>query len=181
VIEFRLNGKPVSVDVPPNTPLLWVVREELGLTGTKFGCGKALCGACTMHLNGSAIRTCVLPVSAVAGQQVTTIEGLGDQYSEANAGSYKSDTTGSFKSDANSDHNRNDLHPLQEAWIANNVSQCGYCQSGQIMQAAALLENNESVSRQQITSAMNGNLCRCGTYSSINTAIVDAAKAMGKM
>jgi len=169
VIEFTLNGKPVSVDVPPGTPLLWVVREELGLTGTKFGCGKALCGACTMHLDGSAIRTCVLPVSVVAGREVTTIEGLGDQYNEANA------------SNSNSDYNRNDLHPLQQAWIANNVPQCGYCQAGQIMQAAALLENNDSVSQQQITNAMNGNLCRCGTYSSINNAIVDAAKAMGKL
>ena len=145
---FTLNGKPVSVKTEPGTPLLWVLRDELKLTGTKYGCGAALCGACTVHLNGAAVRSCVTPVSAVEGARVTTIEGLSPASS----------------------------HPLQKAWIDQSVPQCGYCQSGQIMKAAELLAANKNPSRAEIIQHMNGNLCRCGTYHRIIAAIQQAAK-----
>ncbi len=148
MISFVVNGKEVYSEQPADTPLLWVIREELGLTGTKFGCGIAQCGACTVHLNGNPVRSCSTPVSAVSGKQVTTIEGL---------------APGSN-------------HPLQKAWIAEQVPQCGYCQSGQIMQAAALLAKNKRPTRAQIVSYMNGNICRCGTYNRIVRAIQRAAK-----
>lgn len=153
MIKFKLNGKNVKVDVPPETPLLWVIREELGLLGTKFGCGRALCGACTVHLNGKAIRTCVMPVSAVAGQSVRTIEGI--------------------QSDQQ--------HPVQQAWIKHNVPQCGYCQSGQIMQAISLIENSKKITENELLSGMDGNLCRCGTYNKIKKALVEAASDMGRL
>jgi isoquinoline 1-oxidoreductase subunit alpha len=146
--KFVVNGREVNSDQPADTPLLWVIREELGLTGTKFGCGIAQCGACTVHINGNPVRSCSTPVSAAAGKKVTTIEGLSP------AGT----------------------HPLQKAWIAKQVPQCGYCQSGQIMQAAALLAKNKNPSREQIVSHMNGNICRCGTYNRIVAAIQQAAK-----
>ena len=142
-IEFTLNGKRQSVDVSPQMPLLWVLRDTLGLTGTKFGCGLQLCGACTVHINGVATRSCGTAISSVAGKNVTTIEGL----------------------------SANGLHVLQKAWIAEDVPQCGYCQTGQIMAAAALLAKNPHPSDQDITNAMSGNICRCGTYDRIRRAI----------
>jgi isoquinoline 1-oxidoreductase alpha subunit len=145
---LTVNGKTVDIDMAPETPLLWGLRDYLGLTGTKFGCGAAQCGACTVHVNGAPTRSCVTPLSAVSGKRVTTIEGLSD------------------KGD----------HPLQKAWVAEQVPQCGYCQSGQIMQAAALLASNKSPSRAQIVTHMNGNLCRCGTYNRIVRAIERAAR-----
>jgi len=148
MIEFTLNGQTVRTDDAPDTPLLWVVRDTFGLKGSKYGCGAALCGACTMHLDGSATRTCVLPISAVAGRTVTTIEGLGTPAA---------------------------LHPLQAAWVEKSVSQCGYCQSGQIMTAAALLDANPSPTEAEIESAMAGNLCRCGCYPRIKSAIMSVA------
>ena len=148
MIRLKVNGKPQSVDVNPDTPLLWVVRENLGLTGTKFGCGMALCGACTVHLNGEAVRSCVTPVSRAAGKEVTTIEGLSSDVS----------------------------HPLQRAWIEKDVPQCGYCQSGQIMSAAVLLRENPQPSDADIDDAMSGNICRCGTYQRIRSAIHLAAQ-----
>jgi len=148
MISFTINGKPTSADVAPDTPLLWVIRDTLGMTGTKFGCGISQCGACTVHLNGNPIRSCVTPVSAVAGKKVTTIEGLS----------------------ANGDH------PLQKAWIEEQVPQCGYCQSGQIMEAAALLAKNKKPTREQIVAHMSGHICRCGTYNRIIAAIQRAAK-----
>jgi isoquinoline 1-oxidoreductase alpha subunit len=151
MIDFETNGKPVKVTVPPDTPLLWVLREELGLLGTKFGCGKGLCGACTVHLDGEAVRACVLPVSAVAGRRITTIEGLSD--------------------------GRGGLHRVQRAWIDLNVTQCGYCQSGQLMTAAALLDSTAGApSEPAIRAAMNGNLCRCGTYQRMVAAVRQAAQ-----
>ena len=146
--SFYLNGKSVSVDDAPSTPLLWVIRDSLGLTGTKFGCGMALCGACTVHLDGNAIRSCVTPLSRVAGKHVTTIEGLSQNLS----------------------------HPLQRAWIEVDVPQCGYCQSGQIMSAAILLKENAKPTDKEIDEAMSGNICRCGTYSRIRRAIHRAAE-----
>ena len=146
-IEFELNGSRTALGQPPNTALLWVLREHLKLTGTKFGCGSGLCGACTVHLDGQPMRACITPISAVAGKSVTTIEGLSKDQS----------------------------HPLQKAWIETQVPQCGYCQSGQIMQAAALLESNKSPSREEIVAYMNGNICRCGTYLRIIRAIKIAA------
>jgi isoquinoline 1-oxidoreductase subunit alpha len=145
---FTINGRRVDVKADADTPLLWVIREHLKLTGTKFGCGVAQCGACTVHINGEPARSCSTPLSEVAGKQVTTIEGLAP------------------KGD----------HPLQKAWIAEQVPQCGYCQSGQIMTAAALLKKNKSPSREQIKEHMNGNICRCGTYNKIVSAIQRAAK-----
>jgi isoquinoline 1-oxidoreductase subunit alpha len=145
---FVVNGKPVQVDVDPATPLLWVLRESLGLTGTKYGCGMALCGACTVHLDGEAIRSCVAPLSRVAGKHVKTIEGLSDNLS----------------------------HPLQRAWIEIDVPQCGYCQSGQIMSAAVLLAKIPKPSDKDIDEAMSGNICRCGTYPRIRRAIHRAAE-----
>lgn len=146
--KFQVNGTTVdSQGLPEAAPLLWFIRERLTLTGTKFGCGIGLCGACTVHLDGAAIRSCMTPLSAVEGRRVTTIEGLAP----------------------NADH------PLQRAWIAEQVPQCGYCQSGQIMQAAALLTNSPNPTDAQIVDAMTGNLCRCGTYSRIKRAIRRAA------
>ena len=142
-IEFKLNGSKTKLDPQPETTLLWVLREHLKLTGTKFGCGSGLCGACTVHLNGQPTRSCITPVSALAGKSVTTIEGL----------------------------SKNQSHPLQKAWVEAQVPQCGYCQSGQIMQAAALLESNKNPSREEIVAYMNGNICRCGTYLRIIRAI----------
>jgi isoquinoline 1-oxidoreductase alpha subunit len=146
--SFHVNGKPVQVDVDPSTPLLWVLRDSLGMTGTKFGCGMALCGACTVHLDGKAIRSCVAPVSRVEGKRVTTIEGL----------------------------STNLTHPLQRAWIELDVPQCGYCQSGQIMSAAVLLAENPKPTDKDIDEAMGGNICRCGTYPRIRKAIHKAAE-----
>ena len=145
-ITFNVNGKNETVDVAPDTPLLWVLRDTLGLTGTKFGCGKALCGACTVPLNGMAIRSCQTPIGSVAGQKVTTIEGLG-------------------------------MNKVQQAWIALDVPQCGYCQPGQMMSATALLMTNKNPSDADIDAAMSGNICRCGTYTRIRAAIKAAAKA----
>ena len=151
--SFSLNGKPVTVDEDPSTPLLWVIRDSLGLTGTKFGCGMALCGACTVHVDGAPVRSCVTPITAVEGRRVTTIEGL------ARGGR---------------------LHPVQEAWIEQDVPQCGYCQSGQVMSAAALLAARKSPTDADIAAAMSGNICRCGTYQRIRAAIKQAAARMGK-
>jgi isoquinoline 1-oxidoreductase alpha subunit len=144
---FVLNGKPATLDADPNMPLLWAVREVAGLHGTKFGCGMALCGACTVHLDGKAIRSCITPLSTVAGRQVTTIEGLQSKPAKA----------------------------VQAAWVDLQVPQCGYCQSGQIMSAAALLETNPAPTDADIDSAMSGNICRCATYSRIRAAIHSAA------
>ena len=149
MIEITVNGQTTQVDVEPDTPLLWVIREQLNLTGTKFGCGLAQCGACTVHMNGRPIRSCVMPVSAVANQPITTIESIA------------------------SDDGR--LHALQQAWIYHQVPQCGYCQSGQIMSAVALLAETPRPSDQQIDSAMSGNVCRCGMYGRIKSAIKQAA------
>lgn len=147
LFKLSVNGKSVEVDVKPNTPMLWVLRDHLNLVGTKYGCGIAQCGACTIHLDGTAVRSCVLPVSAVGSQAVTTIEGLSPEGS----------------------------HPVQRAWLNRDVPQCGYCQAGQIMSAAALLARNRAPSDEDIDSAMNGNLCRCGTYLRIHAAIKEAA------
>jgi isoquinoline 1-oxidoreductase alpha subunit len=152
MIALTINGKPQEFDVDPATPILWVIREQAGLTGTKYGCGIAVCGACTVHLNGMPIRSCVTPVQAAAGQEITTIEGLGNA------------ATG--------------LHPVQQAWIAEQVPQCGYCQSGQIMAAVALLSSNSSPSDADIDTAMSGNVCRCGTYPRIRKGIRTAAATM---
>jgi isoquinoline 1-oxidoreductase alpha subunit len=149
MISFVLNGLEKQVDVPAEMPLLWVLRDVLGLTGTKFGCGAAQCGACTVHLDGAAVRSCVLPMSAVSKRAVTTIEGVGSG---------------------------GKLHPVQEAWIAEAVPQCGYCQSGQIMSACALLTRRPSPTDDDIDVAMSGNICRCGTYPRIRAAIHRASK-----
>jgi isoquinoline 1-oxidoreductase subunit alpha len=146
-IALKINGRPYTVDAPPDTPLLWVLRDWLNLTGTKFGCGMALCGACTVHLDGTPIRSCSTPVSAASGKSVTTIEGL-----STSAG-----------------------RRLQEAWIAEQVPQCGYCQSGQLMSAAALLAAHPKPTDEEIDAAMSGNICRCGTYQRIRSAIHRAA------
>src|SRR5208337_3783236 len=147
--EFVINGRPTRVDVPANMPLLWVIRDVLNLRGTKYGCGVALCGACTVHIDGEATRSCVTDVSNVAGKKITTIEGLSPDGS----------------------------HPLQVAWQEIDVPQCGYCQAGQIMSAAALLAKNAQPSDAQISEAMDGNLCRCGTYLRIREAIHRAARS----
>jgi len=146
--QLELNGQSVTTDAPDDTPLLWVLRDHLGLTGTKFGCGMAQCGACTVHVEGQATRSCVLPVSAVAGKRITTIEKI----AEEPAGK-----------------------AIQDAWIAEDVPQCGYCQSGQVMSATALLKQNKSPSDADIDAAMNGNICRCATYVRIRAAIKRAA------
>jgi isoquinoline 1-oxidoreductase subunit alpha len=146
--SFTVNGKLANIDAAPDTPLLWVVREHLKLTGTKYGCGAGMCGACTVHLDGRAVRSCQTPIAAVTGKRVTTIEGLS----------------------ANGDH------PLQKAWVDLQVPQCGYCQSGQIMQAAALLASKKNPSRDDIIRHMDGNICRCGTYPRILRAVERAAK-----
>jgi isoquinoline 1-oxidoreductase alpha subunit len=147
-ISFTVNAKPASSDLPPHTPLLWVIREDLKLTGTKFGCGAGLCGACMVHINGARAFSCQTQLSEVAGKAVTTIEGLSPDSS----------------------------HPVQKAWLAENVPQCGYCQSGQIMSAADLLKNNPKPTRAQIVEHMSTNICRCGTYPRIVRAIVRASR-----
>jgi isoquinoline 1-oxidoreductase alpha subunit len=147
-VAFTINSKAVSVEAEPDTPLLWVVREHLKLTGTKFGCGSGLCGACTVHVDGRAVRSCQVPMDQVSGKKVTTIEGLSPSSN----------------------------HPLQKAWIAEQVPQCGYCQSGQIMQAAELLTKTKRPTREQIVAHMDGNICRCGTYPRIVRAIERAAR-----
>ena len=144
---LNVNGKSQTVEVDPSTPILWVLRDNLQLVGTKFGCGIAQCGACTIHLDGAAVRSCSLPVSAVGDKKITTIEGLSEDMS----------------------------HPLQQAWLEHDVPQCGYCQAGQIMNAAALLARNPSPSDQEIEASMTGNICRCGTYVRIKKAIKSAA------
>jgi aerobic-type carbon monoxide dehydrogenase small subunit (CoxS/CutS family) len=149
-ISFELNGQHKAVDVDPKTPLLWVLRDTLNLTGTKYGCGIAACGACTVHINGEPARACVYPVSSVAGKKVTTIEGL----------------------------STNQSHPVQKAWIAGQVPQCGYCQSGQIMTAVALLKKNASPSAVEVDEAMSNNICRCGTQQRMRSAVLKAAEMM---
>ena len=148
MVKLNINGRDQNVDVPGDMPLLWALRETMKLTGTKFGCGAGLCGACTVHLNGEAVRSCQTQVGAAVGKRVTTIEGLGGN------------------------------HPLQRAWVAEQVPQCGYCQSGQIMQAASLLAKNNDPTKEQIVEHMNGNLCRCMTYGRIQKAIQRAAGDM---
>ena len=150
MISITVNGQHHEVDVDPNMPLLWVLRDILGLTGTKFGCGAAQCGACTVHLNGEAVRSCVTKINRAAGQNIVTIEGL----------------------------SANNNHPLQLAWNEINVPQCGYCQSGQIMQAASLLARNSNPTKDEVVAHMDGNLCRCMTYSRIQKAIMRAASEM---
>jgi isoquinoline 1-oxidoreductase alpha subunit len=152
-IQFTLNGKPVTSQAEDDTPLLWVIRDEMGFTGTKFGCGAGLCGACTVHLEGQPVRSCQLPLSGVAGKKISTIESLSADNS----------------------------HPLQKAWIEHDVPQCGYCQSGQLMSAAALLASNKNPTDADIDTAMSGNICRCGTYPRIKAAIKDAAATMRKV
>ena len=151
-IQLRVNGKSLTADVDPNTPLLWVLRDSLGLVGTKFGCGMALCGACTVHADGDPIRACSTPVSAVAGKAITTIEGLAPAPGQ--------------------------LHPLQQAWIDHDVPQCGYCQAGQLMSAAALLAHTPKPTDADIDNAMAGNVCRCGTYQRVRAAIHSAADTL---
>jgi isoquinoline 1-oxidoreductase alpha subunit len=148
MVAFTLNNRPVSVEADPDTPLLWVIRDHVGLTGTKYGCGAGLCGACTVHIDGKAERACQTQVSAVAGKKVTTIEGLSPD----------------------------SAHPLQKAWVAEQVPQCGYCQSGQIMKAAELLAGNPQPSRAAIIAHMDGNICRCGTYHRIIAAVERASR-----
>ncbi len=146
---ISINGENTNVEgVPEDMPLLWVLRDIVGLHGTKFGCGKGLCGACTVHLDGKAVRSCIIPITIASGKSITTIEGLSE----------------------------NGDHPVQQAWVENNVPQCGYCQAGQIMNAAALLKDNPNPSEQDIINGMNGNICRCGTYNRIKEAIQSAAK-----
>jgi isoquinoline 1-oxidoreductase subunit alpha len=152
-MKLNVNGKAVMVDAEPDMPLLWALREELNLIGTKFGCGMALCGACTVHVDGQPVRSCSTPLSAVAGKKITTIEAM--------------DSTRTGKA-------------VQAAWVANDVPQCGYCQSGQVMSACALLAKNSKPSDADIDSAMSGNICRCGTYNQIRAAIKDAAVALNK-
>jgi aerobic-type carbon monoxide dehydrogenase small subunit (CoxS/CutS family) len=152
MISLKVNGKRYQVEVDPDTPLLWVIRENLGLTGTKFGCGISVCGACTVHVDGEAVRSCVTPVSAVLGKEIVTIEGLSAR----------------------------GRHPLQQAWIEDDVPQCGYCHSGQIMSAAALLARNPKPSDADIDDAMSGNLCRCGTYQRIRRAVHRASGMMAQ-
>jgi isoquinoline 1-oxidoreductase subunit alpha len=148
---LNINGKAVTVDADPSTPILWALRDNLNMTGTKFGCGMAMCGACTVHMNGAPIRSCVTPISAAAGQKITTIE------------AQASDKVGKA---------------VIDAWVKHDVAQCGYCQSGQVMTATALLKTNKAPSDAQIDEAMAGNICRCGTYSRIRDAVKDAAKAL---
>lgn len=146
--NLKINGQKKEVDVAPDTPVLWVLRDHLNMTGTKYGCGIAQCGACTIHLDGTAMRSCMLPISSIGDKAITTIEGLSE------------------KGD----------HPVQKAWLEHDVAQCGYCQAGQIMNASALLKNNPNPNDAEIEAAMHGNICRCGTYGRIKTAIKTAAK-----
>jgi aerobic-type carbon monoxide dehydrogenase small subunit (CoxS/CutS family) len=150
MISFRLNDEDISLDIASDTPLLWAIRDHVQLTGTKFGCGAGLCGACTVLVDGQPIRSCVLPVSAIAGREITTIEGLGDE------------------------------HPVQKAWVEHSVPQCGYCQSGQIMSTVALLNQNPNPEDGQIRSALAGNICRCGAYPEILKAVKTAATSMAE-
>ncbi|MEZ4849054.1 MAG: (2Fe-2S)-binding protein [Bacteroidia bacterium] len=154
MITLKINGKTHQIEVDPMTPLLWVIRENIGLTGTKFGCGIAQCGACTVHIDGKAVRSCISPVGTMEGKEITTIEGIGDETSE--------------------------LHPVQQAWIDEQVPQCGYCQSGQIMSAIALLNENPNPDDETINQAMKGNICRCGMYSRIKKGIKKAASQMAE-
>lgn len=149
-LSLKINGKTYNTDVDPNTPLLWVLRDHIGLVGTKYGCGIAQCGACTVHLNGSATRSCILPISAVTGMEITTVEGLSE----------------------------NGTHPVQQAWDELDVPQCGYCQAGQMMSASALLATNKKPTDKDISNAMSGNICRCGTYHRIEKAVKLAAEKM---
>lgn len=149
-VTFTLNGKPVRLDVDPDMPLLWAVRDEIGLTGSKFGCGVAQCGACTMHVEGEPVRACSTPLSSIEGKKITTIEGLNGKVAQA----------------------------VQAAWVKHEVAQCGYCQSGQVMSAVALLSTNNAPSDADIDEAMRGNICRCATYVRIRSAIHDAAKTV---
>jgi isoquinoline 1-oxidoreductase subunit alpha len=149
--SLNVNGKTVNVDADPDTPLLWVLRDRLDLTGTKYGCGMALCGACTVHLNGAPVRSCSTPLSAAAGKKITTIEAIGAT---------------------------KEGHAVQAAWVANDVPQCGYCQSGQIMSAVALLQQNKRPTDGEIDAAMSGNVCRCGTYNRIRSAVRQAAREL---
>ena len=151
--QLIVNGENREVEAVPNTPLLWVLRDNLSLTGTKFGCGMALCGACTVHLDGTAVRSCSTPVSAIGNKKITTIEGLSSAEK---------------------------LHPVQQAWMDENVPQCGYCQTGQIMSAVALIEKNPTPSDSEIEAAMSGNICRCGTYERIRKAIKKASNTAAK-
>jgi isoquinoline 1-oxidoreductase subunit alpha len=153
-VNLRVNGKQLDADVDPNTPLLWVLRDSLGLVGTKFGCGMALCGACTVLIDGNPVRSCSTPVSAAAGQSITTIEGLAPSPTQ--------------------------LHPLQQAWIDHDVPQCGYCQAGQLMSAAALLAKTPKPTDSDIDTAMAGNVCRCGTYQRVRAAIHSAADVLAR-
>jgi isoquinoline 1-oxidoreductase alpha subunit len=153
-MNLKVNGKKYDVDVDPSTPVLWVLRDHLNLIGTKFGCGVGACGACTIHLNGRALKSCQLPVSAVGVQEITTIEGIIPDAGE--------------------------LHPVQKAWLELDVAQCGYCQTGQIMAAVALLKSKPNPTEEEIESAMTGNICRCGTYIRIKAAIQQAAKSSHK-
>ena len=148
--KLTINGQNQTVDVDPTTPMLWVLRDHLDLVGTKYGCGIAQCGACTIHLDGSAVRSCLLPVSAVEGAEITTIEGISE----------------------------NDDHPVQKAWLEHDVPQCGYCQAGQIMTAVALLKDNPKPTDEEIENGMNGNICRCGTYTRIKAAVKTASKSI---
>jgi isoquinoline 1-oxidoreductase subunit alpha len=150
-ITLNVNGKALSVDADPSTPILWALRDNLNMTGTKFGCGMAMCGACTVHMNGAPIRSCVTPISAAAGQKITTIE------------AQATDKVGKA---------------VIDAWVKHDVAQCGYCQSGQVMTATALLKSNKAPTDAQIDEAMAGNICRCGTYSRIREAVKDAAKSV---
>ena len=148
--KLTINGQNQTVDVDPSTPMLWVLRDHLDLVGTKYGCGIAQCGACTIHLDGSAVRSCLLPVSAVEGAEITTIEGISE----------------------------NGDHPVQKAWLEHDVPQCGYCQAGQIMTAVALLKDNPKPTDEEIENGMNGNICRCGTYTRIKAAVKTASKSI---
>ena len=151
MLTLNINGHDMQVDADPSTPVLWALRDNLNMTGTKFGCGAALCGACTVHLNGQPIRSCVTPISAVVGQKITTIEAM------------QADKIG---------------HAVQDAWVRHDVPQCGYCQSGQVMSATALLKTNKNPTDADIDSAMSGNICRCGTYQRMRAAIKDVAKSL---
>lgn len=151
MVTLNINGRDMQIDAAPETPLLWALRDNLNMTGTKFGCGAALCGACTVHLNGQPIRSCITPIANAAGQKITTIEAM------------ESDRIGKA---------------VQEAWVKHDVPQCGYCQSGQVMSAAALLKENKTPTDADIDAAMSGNICRCGTYQRMRTAIKDAANSL---